>query len=1606
MKKKRTTLLPFGSKIILLALIGLLTSAKMQGQTTLYSQSFGTSLSFPTGWSASGTSTWALINDVNSSGYTGASGGSNVKLLDAATGAKVLTYNNTTTPLSTVGYSSITVIWGARKFNNSVPSPVLQWSADGTTWNNVTFTDASGNATWALVNGATEISLPAGAAGIANLRLRWTITFGSATNNISYRFDDVTIEGIAIPTVSGFTPSTICAGGTITINGTGLTGATAANVKIGGTAVASITSASATSVVAVVGNGTTGTVSVTTAGGTATSASSCTVNAKPSVSASNGGAVCAGATLNLSSTATGVTFQWAGPVSFSSTAQNPTRTNTLTTHSGNYTVTVTSTTTGCTATASTVATVNSLPAASASNNGPVCSGNTLTLTGGPSSQTTYAWTGPNGYTSSSQSPSRTSSTTAMTGTYTLTVTSSAGCSATSSTSATVNQTPVAAIGNNSPVCSGTALNLTTSGGTSYSWSGPNSYTSTSQNPTVASAQLSHSGTYTVTVNNSGCTSTATANIVVSQVAATATSSSSSVCAGTSINLSSTPLFSRANYNSASIPDNSSTGTSSPIVISGISGNLNNTSIKIVSVKINVSHSSDDQLDISLIAPDGTALNLSSDNGGSGNNYTNTVFLNGATTTITSGSAPFTGNFAPETAFSTLNGKNANGTWNLKVADDAFFTTGTLSNWEITFADDNGFTYSWISTPSGYTDNAQNPSCTHMQTATYTVNTTGFGCSGSGTTVSVTAKPAPDVTSYSNAPICLGNGISLGADNTASGQTSGNTYAWSGPNGFSSTQQNPNIGSSTALMNGNYSVIVTNQFLCSASSITTVDVHELPALAVSSKINVTCFGLNNGTVQLNATGGTAPYDYTDFINFNNFGNFTDLAPGSYTYYVSDAYGCTGSVSFGITEPDLLQVSSTNSSPVCLGTDVNLNSNVVGGTLPYSYAWVGQNSFTSSNNSATISSVSQLHAGSYTVDITDANGCTAQQSTSIIVDLPATVSAGSDQSLCSPVAFTLNGSVGGSATSATWTTNGDGSFDDIHSLNAVYTPGANDLLNIKATLTFTTDNPNSCGAAIQQVNVKAHSSVPHIPTAVNGSTSVCPPVTGLNLSIQPSVDADSYLWEQGPTTTGITFETPVNSSSVSVAVAVSNNSTFNVRVTPSNACGTGAYKTIQLRRSVSAPLNPSGATVACPNDIKTYTVPAVTGAENFTWTAPAGSLINGNPTPYTANVRTVDVTFPAGFSAGQVGVTANVGCFSSAVKSISVSTNTVALSTISGSSTVCPGGNYTFTVPAVSGAASYQWTLPAGVSGSSSSNTINVSVTNGFVSGSIGVKAFSTCGNPSALRTKSLVRGTPSIPSSISGPSNGVCSQTAIYTCPNQAGATYNWTVPSNASINSGNGSSAIEAGFGTISTGSICVTAVNSCGSSAARCITVKGAPNSPSSVTVTPSNWCANESGIEFNANFNNVSGSYAIKWLYPGSNVATYTIGGGNSTSLVMDWKTGSGLVTAIAYNACGSGSKQISVANDNCRISNENASIENEISVSPNPATDHVSVRFYTNKNETVTLNLTDISGRVIEAQKINSIGGFNEVKFDLGKLAKGTYVMSIKTSNGIQLKKVNVE
>jgi len=128
-----------------------------------------------------------------------------------------------------------------------------------------------------------------------------------------------------------------------------------------------------------------------------------------------------------------------------------------------------------------------------------------------------------------------------------------------------------------------------------------------------------------------------------------------------------------------IADN--TTFTSPIVVSDTETVLD------VEVRLNITHTYDGDLDIFLIGPNGARVELSTDNGGTGENFNGTVFDDEATTAITAGTPPYAGRFRPEGSLATLDGLAANGTWSLEVTDDAGADVGQLSSWYLilTFA---------------------------------------------------------------------------------------------------------------------------------------------------------------------------------------------------------------------------------------------------------------------------------------------------------------------------------------------------------------------------------------------------------------------------------------------------------------------------------------------------------------------------------------------------------------------------------------------------------------------------------------------------------------------------------------------------------------------------------------------------------------------------------------------------------------------------------------------------------------------------------------------------------------------------------------------------------
>ncbi|MBK7853840.1 MAG: hypothetical protein IPJ79_02060 [Bacteroidetes bacterium] len=117
-------------------------------------------------------------------------------------------------------------------------------------------------------------------------------------------------------------------------------------------------------------------------------------------------------------------------------------------------------------------------------------------------------------------------------------------------------------------------------------------------------------------------------------------------------------------------------------------------------------------------------------------------------------------------------------------------------------------------------------------------------------------------------------------------------------------------------------------------------------------------------------------------------------------------------------------------------------------------------------------------------------------------------------------------------------------------------------------------------------------------------------------------------------------------------------LNIRVNGVNACGpSAAYAVVSVRQSTGVPATITGDAFACGGDTKTYSHAAVTGATSYQWTAAAGCYFDGNPIntpPYVTTNTSVNVTFHGGYTTGVVGVASQVACFTSAYKTLRLTT----------------------------------------------------------------------------------------------------------------------------------------------------------------------------------------------------------------------------------------------------------------------------------------------------------------------------------------------------------------
>ena len=732
----------------------------------------------------------------------------------------------------------------------------------------------------------------------------------------------------------------------------------------------------------------------------------------------------------------------------------------------------------------------------------LCNGNNtgsvnLTVTGGTAPYT-YAWSN----NTTLEDPAGLAA-----GTYTVTVTDASGCTANTTVTITqpstltssYTQVNVGCFGNNTG-----SINLTVIGGVApyvYAWSNQSITEDLNNIP---------SGVYTVTATDAnGCTTTQTVTITQPAAALALTTTQVNVlCFGNStgsVNLTvsgGTAPYTYLWSNNGTVEDPSGMAAGSyTVTVTDANGCTANSSVTITQPAAGLALST-------------TQVNVLC----SGNN-TGSVNL-----TVTGGTAPYTYAWSNNTTLEDPAGLAA-GTYTVTVTD----ASGCTANTTVTITQPSTLTSSYTQVNVGCFGNNtgsinltviggvapyvyawSNQSITedlnNIPSGVYTVTATDAnGCTTTQTVTITQPAAALALTTTQVNVLCFGN--STGSVNlTVSGGTAPYTYLWS---------NNGTVEDPSGMAAGPYTVTVTDANGCTANSNVTITQPAAGLALTTTQVNVLCNGNNTGSVNLTVTGGTAPYTYA-WSNNTSLQDPTGLSAGSYTVTVTDASGCTATTTVTITQPATpLSVTVAAQNILCLNGTGSVNSTPAGGVAPYTYSW---------SNQGITQNITNLQAGSYTVTVQDANGCTANATGSVVSSLsvlPVQILnlTGTTVLTCTTPAITLQAT--GGVTYA-WT----GGATPSNNINVINTPG-NYTVNMV--------DPNGCPVS-QTITLTQNITLPTPGiTNVTGTTIIDCNAPSIDLQ---ATGGGTYQWN--------------NNLGTSANVNITQAGTYNVVVTAANGC----------------------------------------------------------------------------------------------------------------------------------------------------------------------------------------------------------------------------------------------------------------------------------------------------------------------------------------------------------------------------------------------------------------------------------------------------------------------
>ena len=381
----------------------------------------------------------------------------------------------------------------------------------------------------------------------------------------------------------------------------------------------------------------------------------------------------------------------------------------------------------------------------------------------------------------------------------------------------------------------------------------------------------------------------------------------------------------------------------------------------------------------------------------------------------------------------------------------------------------GFTYSWIG-PNGFT--ASTKDISGLKPGDYTIEVEDANNCLADAVYSISENVLLEATITKDDNICGGE-LEGGIQVTPVGGLSPYTFSWSGPDGFTSTDQNI-----SGLESGLYEFTITDAALCTYTQ--QVTIAEPVEIQVNfTSVNVLCAGSSTGSASATASGGTPGYTY-QWSGPNSFSatgpGISNVPAGIYEVTVTDVNLCTQEETLEITEPDAIQADFTIGDITCHGgNDGSIQTSIIGGNPGYTISWTGPGGFTSSDLN-----ISSLLAGAYTATITDDNACEIMETVEILNPDPMVLTADITPSSCamgSDGGINLSVSGGNEPYFYTWT--GPGGFaSNAENLNnrsaGAYTVTVRDANLCEVTATYTITSPDPMTAVFVKENASCFGS----------------------------------------------------------------------------------------------------------------------------------------------------------------------------------------------------------------------------------------------------------------------------------------------------------------------------------------------------------------------------------------------------------------------------------------------------------------------------------------------------------------------------------------------------